>query len=159
MLLHRLVQLCWCALVLCLWIFADILRHNLLNSNASTDIVIENSYEYQCGTIGYNFPLTEENVELLKVGKTTFKNYCASCHNKNMKDDMTGPALGGVEERWADYPREDLYSWIRNSQQLVSEKHPRAISLVKEWDNIVMSPFPNLTDEEIEGVLLYIEAF
>lgn len=154
MLLHRLVQLCWCALILCLWIFADILRHNLSTANvAITELAF-------CGVVDTTPNIIPEGkIETYAIGKTTFKNYCASCHNKNMKDDMTGPALGGVEERWADYPREDLYSWIRNSQQLASEKHPRAISLVKEWDNIVMNPFPNLTDEEIEGILLYVEAF
>ena len=49
-------------------------------------------------------------------GKTLFKAKCAQCHNKNMRDKLTGPALGGVEERWAEYDREDLYKWIRNSQ-------------------------------------------
>ena len=34
----------------------------------------------------------------LDKGKTLFKDNCASCHNKNMKDDMTGPALGGAKE-------------------------------------------------------------
>lgn len=43
-----------------------------------------------------------------EAGQAIFQNYCASCHNKNMKDDLTGPALGGVQERWAAYPREDL---------------------------------------------------
>lgn len=71
---------------------------------------------------------------------------------------MTGPALGGVEERWADYPREDLYSWIRNSQKMAFDKHPRAVSLVNEWSPTIMTSFPNLSEEEIEEVLLYIDA-
>ncbi len=58
------------------------------------------------------------------AGKELFRNNCAACHNKDMKSDMTGPALGGVQERWADYPIEDLYSWIRNSQALVESGHP-----------------------------------
>ena len=64
-----------------------------------------------------------------KLGKVLFKNNCASCHNKNMKDDLTGPALGGFQERWADYPKEDLYSWIRNSQAMISSGHQR-LSLI-----------------------------
>ena len=63
----------------------------------------------------------------IAAGKTLFKNQCASCHNKNMKDKLTGPALGGVQERWAAYPKEDLYSWIRNSQAMINSGHPRAV--------------------------------
>jgi len=151
MLIQRLVQLCWCALALCLWIFADILRQNL-----STSTAVASSELAVCGVLDYSPNLDEAEIKLYQEGKTIFKNYCASCHNKNMKDDMTGPALAGVEERWNDYPKEDLYRWIRNSQQLVSENHPRALTLVKDWNNTVMNPFPNLTDEEIEGVLLFI---
>ena len=51
------------------------------------------------------------------VGKTIFINNCATCHNKNMKDKLTGPALGGVETRWESKTK--LYSWIRNSQQKI----------------------------------------
>ncbi len=99
--------------------------------------------------------LSEPDIE---AGKVLFRNQCAACHNKNMKDKMTGPALGGVEERWADYPREDLYAWIRNSQALIAEGHPRAVELWNEWKPTVMNPFPNLTDQEIENLLAYIEA-
>ncbi len=91
------------------------------------------------------------------AGKTVFKNYCGACHNKDMKTDMTGPALGGVEERWADYPREDLYEWIRNSQGLIASGHPRAVELWEKYKPIQMSAFPNLTDEDIENVLAYID--
>src|SRR6056297_1474552 len=93
----------------------------------------------------------------LDAGKSLFRSQCASCHNKNMKDDLTGPALGGTQERWAEYPREDLYTWIRYSQRLISEGHPRANELWDEWKPTVMNNFPNLTDQEIENVLAYIK--
>ena len=48
-----------------------------------------------------------------------------------MKDDLTGPALGAVEERWADYPEEDLYNWIRNSGAMIADGHPRAVELME----------------------------
>lgn len=89
------------------------------------------------------------------IGKGLFKNNCASCHNKNMKDKLTGPALGGFEERWADYPREDLYKWIRNSQSMISAGHPRAVELWNEWKPTVMNNVA-LKDEEIEHVFAYI---
>ena len=90
------------------------------------------------------------------AGKTIFKNNCASCHNKNMKDDLTGPALGGVEERWAAYPKADLYSWIKNSQSMVTKGHPMATQLFSKWKS-VMTPFPSLSDEDVDNVLAYID--
>jgi mono/diheme cytochrome c family protein len=92
----------------------------------------------------------------LAEGETLFKNNCASCHNKNMKDNLTGPALGGTEERWADYPREDLYKWINNSQAMISAGHPRAVELWNQWKPTAMTSF-NLSDQQIENILAYIE--
>jgi mono/diheme cytochrome c family protein len=93
----------------------------------------------------------------LDAGKNLFKTNCASCHNRNMKDDLTGPALGGVEERWADYPQEDLYTWIRNSQKMISDGHPKAVELWNDWKPTVMNNFPALTDEEIANILAYVK--
>ena len=92
------------------------------------------------------------------AGKTLFKNYCATCHAKNMVVDGTGPALAGTEERWADYPREDLYGWIRNSQAMIKAGHPRAVELWADWKPTVMTSWPNLTDDDIESILLHVDA-
>ncbi len=93
----------------------------------------------------------------IEEGKALFKAKCASCHTKDMKSDMTGPALGGVEERWADYDRADLYFWIRQSQKMKDTGHPRASELWNKWQPTVMTDFPNLTDDQIESILLYID--
>ena len=90
------------------------------------------------------------------AGKTTFRNYCGSCHSTDMKTASTGPALGGVEERWAEYPQEELYGWIRNSQKTIADGQPRAVELWEQWKPNVMTSYPNLTDDEIASVLLYI---
>lgn len=100
--------------------------------------------------------IAQEEVDL-NAGKTLFKNNCASCHNKNMRDDLTGPALGGYEERWADYSQEELYRWIRNSQAMINEGHPKAVELWDEWKPTVMTAFPNLTDQDIANILAYVE--
>ncbi|MBK8195714.1 MAG: c-type cytochrome [Lewinellaceae bacterium] len=92
----------------------------------------------------------------VEEGKNLFIANCASCHNKNMKDNLTGPALAGVEERWAEFPRKDLYAWIRNSQGLIASGHPRANELWAKWKPTLMNNFPGLTDEQIESMLLYI---
>ena len=91
----------------------------------------------------------------MDAGKTLFKNNCAQCHDKKMKSDLTGPALGGVEERWADYPQEDLYAWIRNSSALAATGQPRAVEMI-DWASSAMQAFPNLTDEDLESLLAYI---
>lgn len=90
-------------------------------------------------------------------GKTIFQNNCANCHVKDMKTNLTGPALGGVTERWKAYPRKDLYQWVRNSQAMIQQKHPRALVLWKEWFPTVMNAFNHLKDEDIEAILTYVE--
>src|SRR6188472_3474059 len=92
------------------------------------------------------------------AGKTLFQNYCASCHNKNMKDDLTGPALGGVQQRWASYPMTYLYAWIHNSQVLIKSGHPRATELWNKFKPTVMNTFENLSTDDIESILLYVDA-
>ncbi len=74
-----------------------------------------------------------------------------------MKSDMTGPALGGVQERWSDYPESDLYEWIRNSQSLIDAGHPKAIEVYNEYNKQLMTAFPALTDDEVGSILLHIE--
>jgi len=91
-------------------------------------------------------------------GKKAFKDNCASCHNKNMKDKAVGPALGGTQGRWADYPKEDLYAWIRNAPALIESGHKKANEVWEEFKPMPMTPFPNLKDEEITDILAYIDA-
>jgi len=90
-------------------------------------------------------------------GKELFVVNCASYHNKNMRDDLTDPTLAGVETRWAAFPRKDLYRFIRGSQAMIKEGHPRAVELWQKHKPTPMNDFPSLTDEDIEAILLYIE--
>lgn len=94
----------------------------------------------------------------LDAGKKVFRANCAACHAGDMKTKLTGPALGGSQERWADYGGDEaLYSWIRNSQALVGEGNERAIQVYEEFNKSVMTSFLNLSDEEIANLLGYIE--
>ncbi len=90
----------------------------------------------------------------VEAGKTLFKNNCASCHNKNMKDKLTGPALGGVQERWGDDVA--LYGWIRNSGAMIAKGHPRAVQIYNEYNKVAMTAFPSLSDVDIANILGYI---
>jgi len=91
-------------------------------------------------------------------GKNFFKTNCGSCHASDMATDLTAPALGDVQARWEG--REgNLYDWIRNSGKYLIENpnDKYAQNLYLKWDKHVMTAFPNLTDEEIENILTYIE--
>ena len=74
-----------------------------------------------------------------------------------MVQDMTGPALGGVQERWAEYPQEDLYNWIKNSTALIETGHPLANDIYNQYNKLAMTAFPNLTDVEIGSILMYVD--
>ncbi len=91
------------------------------------------------------------------AGKTLFIQNCGQCHATDMKTPSIGPALGGVEERWADYPAEDLNKWIRNSQALIGEGHPRAVELWDQYKPVQMNSFLSLTDGEIANILAYVQ--
>ena len=92
-------------------------------------------------------------------GKTLWNaNGCGSCHAKSMKDDATGPALGGVEERWAGEPREHLYRWIQNNGKLrASGDSKRAIEVYNAWNKSAMNLYPGLSGGDIEHLLSYID--
>ena len=94
---------------------------------------------------------------VLDEGKALFKTNCATCHNKNMKDRLTGPALSGTNERW-EGREELLYAWIRNSQAVIATGDAYANAIYKEYNNSVMTAFPNLTDPQIDAILQYIQA-
>ena len=128
----------------------------MMNSFLQETEVEEIAYMGVCGIGGSGYYSITDTTDYGR-GKALFKNNCASCHNKDMKSKMTGPALGGVSERWAAYPKEDLYNWIRSSQQMIAEGHPRALEMWDEWKPTVMNNFPALTDEDIENILAYIE--
>ena len=101
-----------------------------------------------------SFSTLSINAQNVEAGKTTFRALCKSCHNENMKADMTGPALGGVQERWES--QEDLYAWIRNNQALIASGNAKAIEISK-WDASAMTAFTEITDDEIGNVLEYIK--
>ncbi|NJK83204.1 MAG: c-type cytochrome [Saprospiraceae bacterium] len=91
------------------------------------------------------------------LGEGLFTANCGACHVRDMKTNATGPALGGTQQRWAEYPEEELYAWIRNSQKLISEGHPRAVELWNQWKPTVMSNFTGLSDDDIANLLAYID--
>lgn len=101
------------------------------------------------------FSLSAVTAANLDKGKDLFKANCATCHNKNMKDKLTGPALMTGLSDWAAYPKEDLYRWIKNSQAMIAEGHPQAVKIWNEYKPVVMTAFPTLSDADIDDILAY----
>ncbi len=93
----------------------------------------------------------------LDAGKSLFINNCAQCHARDMRTDATGPALGGTQERWAPYPQEELYAWIRNSQASIASGQERAVELWNQYKPVVMNNFTQLSDQDIANILGYID--
>lgn len=89
-------------------------------------------------------------------GELLFLANCASCHG--LERDLTGPALADTEEHWAAFPRAELYAYIRNSQGLMADNTAKSQAytneLYQKWGS-VMTPFPNLSDREIEAILSF----
>jgi mono/diheme cytochrome c family protein len=84
------------------------------------------------------------------AGKTLFNANCAACHKLYKKG--VGPALFGVGDK---YDKEWLYSWIRNSQEMVKSGDAKAIAIFEEYNQSVMTAFPALSDEDIDNILAY----
>lgn len=93
----------------------------------------------------------------MKEGKYLFKANCASCHK--IDKESTGPALNGSRQRWIDAGEGELiYAFIRDNQALRdSDSSVRAKEVFEMYNQSPMTPFPNLTDEDIDNILFYAE--
>jgi cytochrome c2 len=106
----------------------------------------EQSKEFRCGTF------TREGVS---EGKTLFINNCAQCHNKNMKDKLTGPALYNWRAYCAD--ENELHLFLSQKKISKSRELSKAYKkLKKEYAPANCMLFPNLTKEEVIDITHYI---
>jgi mono/diheme cytochrome c family protein len=92
--------------------------------------------------------LTATNCERL------FKTNCANCHKPAEK--FIGPALQGVTKRWES--KKLLYDFVRNSQEVIA-RNAYAKKLFEEYKQSPMMPYPQLKDEEIQGILDYCDTY
>ena len=92
-------------------------------------------------------------------GKQLFNQNCAACHALNRK--MTGPALANVEARLAEdegLDKDWLSRWIRNSPAMIAEGDAYSVKIYNEYNQAAMTPFPTLTDQDIDDILAYTAA-
>lgn len=93
------------------------------------------------------------NKSFAQDGKALFSSNCASCHAVNKQ--LTGPALAGVEDRWPDKTK--LYAWIKNNQAFLKTGDKYANDLYIQYNKTSMNLFPQLTNKEIDAMLVYIK--
>ena len=86
-------------------------------------------------------------------GRAIFQNNCASCHS--VTKNLTGPALAGVTSRgpWSD--RKKIYAWVHNPAAFMAND-PYTQGLKSQFGGAMMTPFPDLTEKEIDAVIEYI---
>ena len=85
-------------------------------------------------------------------GKELFNANCAACHKLDKKS--TGPALRGVLDKY-DGDKEWLYKWIKNSGELVKSGDAQAVKIFEEYNQVPMTAFPQLSNEDIDNILAY----
>ncbi len=85
-------------------------------------------------------------------GKELFTSKCTSCHKIGKK--MIGPDLTGISEK-----REEswLISWIRNNQEMIKAGDADAVAIYEEYNKTAMTAFPELSDDDIRSILVYID--
>ena len=97
--------------------------------------------------VQFNSAFAQEDAQSL------FRHNCMSCHS--IEQNLVGPALKGVTERrdsaW-------LYSFIKNSQEMILAGDPLAVDLFNRFNKVPMPPFTHLSDEEIAAILRHIES-
>lgn len=92
--------------------------------------------------------------EIQLEGEKLFKENCASCHAPNK--DLVGPSLACIGER---RDREWLYSWIRNSMDMINSGDSIAVGLYEEWGKTMQTPFEQLTEPEMDSIIFYLDTF
>jgi cytochrome c551/c552 len=78
---------------------------------------------------------------------------CKACHTIG-GGRLVGPDLKGVTEK---YSQDWLIGFIRNSQEMIQAGDKDAVKIFNEYSKIPMPSHPNLTDEQIIDLLLYIK--
>lgn len=82
-------------------------------------------------------------------GKELFMTNCTACHQLDAK--LIGPPLKNVAERRSE---EWILSMVNNPTEWV-QKDPEAKKLFEEYNKVPMTPFPQLTKEDVQNIIAY----
>ena len=96
--------------------------------------------------------VSSANAQDAAAGAAIFKQKCTACHA--IGKVVVGPDLKGVsgrhDEAW-------LLKWIKNAPALIASGDPAAKE-VEKFSPAMMSAFPELSDDDIKGILAYVKA-
>ena len=87
-----------------------------------------------------------------KNGESIFKETCTACHTIG-KGKLVGPDLANVQNRHSE---EWITSFIKSSQTVIKSGDKYADSLFKAFNQMPMPDHPNLTNDQIKGLIAYI---
>ncbi len=87
-------------------------------------------------------------------GAILFKKNCTACHSIDLEKKMIGPALAGVTKKRS---REWLHKWIVNNKSLRESGDKEAIAIYKEYGNLEMNLFPQLSNKQVDDILSFIQ--
>ncbi len=83
-------------------------------------------------------------------GKQLYNANCAACHRLDKK--LIGPALGNISDK---RDNKWLKSWIKDNNALRASGDADAKALFEEYSGMPMMPFPQLSDQDIDDILVY----
>lgn len=86
-------------------------------------------------------------------GESVFKETCGACHTVG-RGKLVGPDLANVQDRRTE---EWIMKFIRSSQAVIKSGDKYADSLFKAYNQMPMPDHPNLSNEQIAGILAYIK--
>ena len=103
-------------------------------------------------TVAQSTNSTQVNPDVA-AGKKLFQANCAACHKLDKK--LIGPPLGNIIEK---QPKEWLYKWIKDNNALRASGDADAIAIFKEYNGMPMTPFPQLSNADIDKIIAYTSA-
>ena len=93
----------------------------------------------------------------VELGEGLFSSNCASCHYLGPESKkLVGPGLN--DHIFEEYTTEWLYSWIKNSSELIASGDEQAVAVFEQYNKSVMTAFPYFTNDDIDNILAYIKA-
>jgi hypothetical protein len=112
----------------------------------------EPDVSFACGTSQYSHGSGRSG---LQTAKMIFNNNCAQCHNKNMKEPMTGPALYFWRNHFKDETA--LLAFLKDSRTYIKKTKNRALKeLDSEYSGVECPNFPELTPLNVKNLVQYI---